>query len=75
MTVEFELAGQRMIALNGGPHFKVHGSDLALGGLQGPEGGGPLLNRLSRRPGIDVRLAQGQYGLPGRINPRFSGSC
>ena len=22
MTVEFELAGQRMIALNGGPHFK-----------------------------------------------------
>src|SRR5258705_12089091 len=22
MTVEFEVAGQRMIALNGGPHFK-----------------------------------------------------
>ena len=62
LTIEFEIEGQKFTALNGGPQFKFNGIDLVRCESRDPGRGGLFLGETDcgRRPGISVRLAQGQ---------------
>ncbi len=73
MVVEFELDGQTVLALNGGPVFKFTEAILAERRVQESGRGRPLLEGADRRwrPGGAVRLAEGQVRpvLAGHTRP------
>ena len=60
MTVEFELEGQKFIALNGGPHFKFNEAVSFQMFCETQAGDRRLLERALRGRRRAVRLAQGQ---------------
>ena len=64
LVVEFTLAGQPYIGLNGGPQFHVHRGGLLPGPDRGPGGDRPAVGRAHRRwrRGEPVRLVQGPLG-------------
>src|SRR5262245_23994336 len=74
MTVEFELAGQRMIALNGGPHFKFTEAFSLSVDCKDQKEVDRYWNKLSQ--GGEQSMCgwfNGKYGLSWQVNPGILG--
>ena len=75
MTVEFEIEGQKFVALNGGPHFKFNEAVSFQVHCETQARDRPLLEQARHgRPGGAVRLGEGQVravvaGRPARAAP------
>jgi len=74
MTVEFELAGQRMIALNGGPHFKFTEAISLSVDCKDQKEVDRYWNRLSQGGQESMcGWLKDKYGLSWQINPSILG--
>ena len=74
MTVEFELAGQRMIALNGGPHFKFTEAISLSVDCKDQKEVDSYWNRLSQGGQESMcGWLKDKYGLSWQINPSILG--
>jgi predicted 3-demethylubiquinone-9 3-methyltransferase (glyoxalase superfamily) len=74
MTVEFELAGQRMIALNGGPHFKFTEAISLSVDCKDQKEVDHYWNKLSRGGQESMcGWLKDKYGLSWQVNPRILG--
>jgi len=76
MTVEFELAGQRMIALNGGPQFKFTEAISLSVDCKDQKEVDHYWTKLSQggRESMCGWLKD-RYGLSWQVNPPSSASC